>query len=56
MIIISSKGSDDETTDAENALQQIAGLILKVMSYFCFDFYVVLSIELESDYHSISYR
>ncbi|KAL6130587.1 hypothetical protein ACLB2K_068966 [Fragaria x ananassa] len=29
VIIISSKGSDDETTDAENALQQIAGLILK---------------------------
>lgn len=32
VIIISSKDSDNPTSDAENALQQIAGLILKVMS------------------------
>lgn len=32
MIIISSKDSDNASTDAEKALQQIAGLILKVIN------------------------
>jgi hypothetical protein len=31
VIIISSKDSDNTVSDAENALQQIASLILKVM-------------------------
>lgn len=33
VIIISSKDSDNTFSDAENALQQIASLILKVMCF-----------------------
>lgn len=34
MIIISSKDNDNGVSDAENALQHIASLILKVISFF----------------------
>lgn len=39
VIIISSKDSDNTFSDAENALQQIASLILKVM------YFVVIQLE-----------
>lgn len=34
MIIISSKDNDNAVSDAERALQQIAGLILMVILFF----------------------